>query len=168
MFKYFFWSILVFLVVILQVSFLPSFQIYGGTVNLPLVVLGYYFYLQNKSSKKNIKIIFIASALGVLIDLLSGGLFLSATISLLVIALLFENLERLISLDHDGPFSLPLIFAAAIIYDLLYLILNRMFVFNAYTILPILFDATLSFIFFLLIFIVVQRFSNRRHEIKLS
>lgn len=168
MIKYLFLLLALFLVAILQISFLPALHIYGGIINLPIVILSYNLYLGN-SARKDFKVLVVACSLGLLIDLLSGGYFLSATISLLLLAIILENLKKIILFDGSNPLILIPVFLGTIFFDVVYLVLNRVLFLNPALILPMLFDALFTSLLFLATLIIVQRFKGRQHhEIKLQ
>ena len=168
MLKYLLLILLAFLVAILQVSFLPNLHLFGGIVNLPIIVLCYTFYLSD-SSRKQTKVILLATILGLVVDLLSSGFFLSATLGLLALTLILGNLQKLILFDGSNPLTLIPVFFGTILFDIIYLVLNRVFSWNLSLLLPILFDAVLTSLVFLVVLVVAQRFRRRQHhEIKIS
>ncbi len=144
------------------VSFLPNLTIFGGTVNLAIIIITRELY---RTSAKNRNLwLTLAIFFGLGIDLLSGSIFLSATISLLLTALIGRAVKRLVPLEEQIYLAVPAIFGLTAVYDLLFLLLNRSFAAGISTFVPVAFDATLSALGFVIINIVVDRFRGLRHQ----
>jgi rod shape-determining protein MreD len=169
MFRYIIFILLAFLVALLEISFLPNFRIYGGMLNLPFLVLALNFYLTG-SPRKGRRTLLWAFILGIFVDLLSGGVFLSATITLFILALLLEASRRLVSFEGQNPLAALPVFAGAVLFDLLYLLFNRVTSWNASVLLPILFDGLITAFVYLLAISVYGYFQPRHRltEIKLQ
>jgi len=164
MFRYIIFIILAFLAAVIEVSFLPNFRIFGGIINLPFLVLALNFYLSN-SSRKGRRTILLAFMLGLFLDLLSGGIFLSATLSLIALALLLEFSNRLVSFEDQNPFSAILVFAGTLLFDLFYISLNHISALNSAVVLPLIFDSLLTAIAYLVAVAVFRHFQPQHHRI---
>lgn len=161
--------IIIFLIVVLQVSLMPNLQIAGSMINLPLVFLAFVFHFANEKPESLKHQMLLILILGIFLDLLSNGIFLSATLSLLLVVFLARGFEKLVSFrDHLG-LVLPVLFFQVMIYNLIYYVLNRELNFQWFLIKASIIDALLTAIFFFMAYLIVEWLKKhfKRQDIKL-
>jgi len=146
---------------ILQVSLIPNWSIGGGVVNLPLIAITFWIFTGWHAKRTESEQLIPALILGITIDLLSSAQFLSSTISYFLVTSLLLLLRRLVSFENHLIIMIPIVFTQVVAYDIFFIFLNKIYVFNTRIIQTILLDGVLTALIFALI-IVFQRYFKKK------